>query len=106
MTNYSKANEAFRQDRELKNACYRELQKEYEAYKRAAEYLNEIYANSSLNPSQVLALLNKAVWQRDFLKKVLANYPKDDTYVGNMAAFMSEDEARRMKEKYPENSID
>lgn len=106
MTNYSRANEAFRHDRELKNACYRELQKEYAAYKQAAAYLDEIYQNLKLNPSQVWALRDKAMWQCNFLERVLAKYPEDDTYMGNMAAFMSEDEARRMKEKYPEDSID
>lgn len=103
MTYYGKSNEEFRKDQELKDAIFRKLTHDYEAYKTSAEFLQKIMDQRILNPEQVYSLLQKSIWNRDFLKGVLAAYPEKDTYMGNQAAFMTAEQAQQVKEKYPES---
>jgi hypothetical protein len=104
MTNYTRSNETFRHDQELKDAIYRKLVKQQAAYAQSAEYLEKVYNLSAIDRSTLLDLYHKAVWNRNFLRRVLDKYPEDDTYISNYAAFLKDYEVQELKENYAEDS--
>ncbi len=113
MTNYQRANETQRNDPALRAAILSELKIHLEYLKialthtKAAKEAVYFLTNDFNSVSEARYSLNKTInsfnWQVQFLTKML-NDP--DTYVGNKAAFMSAEEAARLKEKYSENSTD
>lgn len=106
MTHYTRSYEEQRNDRALKDLIFRELKAEQKLYAESAELLQKVYDNSAINRVEVYRLLKKAVWERDFLKAVIDKYPTDDTYIGNKAAFMTEDEIKALKEKYDGDAVE
>lgn len=106
MTNYQRTSEVQRNDRALKDAYMKDLAKEQKAYAESADLLQRVYDNAVINRAEVYTMLKKALWYRDFYAEVIADYPQNDTYAGNQVAFLSEDQANRLKEKYAEDSTD
>jgi hypothetical protein len=93
------ANETQRNDRELKDAIQFYLDKELTILENALPYYEEVYDNTSINNVEMFTAIKNMKWQIGFLTSVVGNYPNKDTYHGNIAAFLSPDDARRVKDK-------
>jgi hypothetical protein len=106
MTNYQRASEMQRHDKALKDAYMKDLVKEQKAYADSADLLQKVYDHAVVNRAEVYGLLKKAIWYRDFYAGIIADYPQEDTYAGNQVAFLSPEQAAKLKEKYAENSTD
>ena len=113
MTNYKRSSEDQRQDEQLKAAILNKLKLHIEYLKIAILHMEAAYdASKELDTdftsvysvrSNLLQAMHSFEWQVDFLEDVFEN---PDTYLGNRAAFLSPEEAQKIKEKYSEDPTD
>jgi len=118
MTNYTSASEEQRDDVYLKACIAHELIKHRRDLLKASTLMLEAYDILARTPnvdaresfvtptgvqqarSTLLSDSKNLKWKADFLGTI------SDTYLGNLAAFMSAEQAQKLKDKYIEDSAD
>lgn len=93
------ANEDYRNDPILLDAAVKMVERELAVLKESLPYLEKLYKHtSSLDAVKVWSLMDKTKWYIKFYTDVLKGEEQGTSaYAGNVAAFLSETEAEKIK---------
>jgi hypothetical protein len=94
-----KANEDYRNDPVLRAAVRKLIEKELFTMQVSLPYLRKLYRHStSLDSTKIWSLIDRSNWYIKFYTNVLEGEDNGTSaYVGNMAAFLTEYDAERMR---------